>query len=285
MRILVTGNMGYVGSAVVRRLHATLPGVELTGYDTGFFAHCLTTHDGLPELRLKQQVFGDVRDLPIEILESVDVVVQLAAISNDPMGNRFAAQTEEINFRAAIEIAKRARIVGVKGFVFASSCSVYGAAEGPPRKEEDSLSPHGSEIPAFRDGLRHVGSLATRPRAQRRRGKCSVERGNHCSERRLSVAAAYRCQRYGARSRVGCTSSSPNWWSASHCECRLERMELSGARTRGRGGSRDTRNSRLIKRESSTGQALVSGRLHKVPHTDAELPTAHESGRDGAGNP
>lgn len=133
--------MGYVGSAVVRHLHATLPGVELTGYDTGFFAHCLTTNDGLPELRLKQQVFGDVRDLPIEILESVDVVVHLAAISNDPMGNRFAAQTEEVNFRAAIEIAKRARIVGVKGFVFASSCSAYGAVEGPPRKEEDSLNP------------------------------------------------------------------------------------------------------------------------------------------------
>lgn len=141
MRILITGNMGYIGSAVVRHLHAELPGIELIGYDAGFFAHCLTTRGGLPEVKLKQQIFGDVRDLPIGILKSVDAVIHLAAVSNDPMGDRFAAQTDEINFRATLEVAKRAREADVERFVFASSCSVYGVVEGPPRREGDPLNP------------------------------------------------------------------------------------------------------------------------------------------------
>lgn len=141
MRVLITGNMGYVGPVVLRHLRAQIPGVEIVGYDSGFFAHCLTTREGLPEIGLRQQVFGDVRDLPAELLESVDAVVHLAAVSNDPMGHRFEAPTDEINFRASVQIAERARDAGVKNFVFASSCSVYGFAEGGPRKESDPLNP------------------------------------------------------------------------------------------------------------------------------------------------
>jgi nucleoside-diphosphate-sugar epimerase len=141
MKVLITGNMGYVGPVVLRHLLVALPDAELVGYDSGFFAHCLTTRDGLPEVRLQQQVFGDIRDLPPKLLESVDAVVHLAAVSNDPMGNRFEAPTEAINFRASVQLAERARDAGVKSFVFASSCSVYGFAEGEPRKETDPLNP------------------------------------------------------------------------------------------------------------------------------------------------
>jgi dTDP-D-glucose 4,6-dehydratase len=61
MRILITGNMGYVGPVLVRHLRTVLPQAELIGYDAAFFADCLTTSEGLPETLLDAQYFGDVR--------------------------------------------------------------------------------------------------------------------------------------------------------------------------------------------------------------------------------
>ena len=72
---------------------------------------------------------------------SVDAVVQLSAVSNDPMGNRYEGVTEAINYEATRKLAVLAKQAGVKRFVFASSCSMYGFAEGGPRKETDDLNP------------------------------------------------------------------------------------------------------------------------------------------------
>ena len=141
MKILITGNMGYVGSVLVRHLRSVFPKSQLIGYDLGYFAHSLTAVSSLPETVLDRQIFGDVRQFPESLLEGIDAVVHLAAISNDPMGHRFEAVTEEINHRSGVEIAKLSLKNGVKHFVFASSCSVYGAAEGGPRKESDPLNP------------------------------------------------------------------------------------------------------------------------------------------------
>ncbi|MCK8786199.1 SDR family oxidoreductase [Roseomonas sp. NAR14] len=141
MRILITGNMGYVGPLVVRHLRAVMPKAELLGYDSGLFAHCLTTGGPLPETLLDAQYFGDVREVPDALLRGVDAVVQLAAVSNDPMGNRFEAVTDAVNRGASLDVAERARRAGVRAFVFASSCSVYGFAEGGPRRETDALNP------------------------------------------------------------------------------------------------------------------------------------------------
>jgi nucleoside-diphosphate-sugar epimerase len=141
MRILITGNMGYVGSVVVRHLRAAMPEARLIGYDAAFFGHCLTTAGPLPETLLEAQHFGDVRDLPPALLDGVDAVVHLAAVSNDPMGDRHAAATAEINTRASIRLAALAHQAGVRSFVFASSCSIYGFAEGGPRREGDTLNP------------------------------------------------------------------------------------------------------------------------------------------------
>lgn len=141
MRILITGNMGYVGPVVAAHFRAVWPDAELIGFDSGYFAQCLTLPDEFPERVLDKQVFGDVRDFPAELLEGVDAVVHLAALSNDPIGARFEKQTEGINFRASVDIAQAAAEAGVKSFVFASSCSVYGFAEGGPRKETDTLTP------------------------------------------------------------------------------------------------------------------------------------------------
>lgn len=141
MRILITGNMGYVGPVVAAHFRAVWPDAELIGFDSGYFAQCLTLPDEFPERVLDKQVFGDVRDFPAELLEGVDAVVHLAALSNDPIGARFEKQTEGINYRASVDIAQAAAEAGVKSFVFASSCSVYGFAEGGPRKETDTLTP------------------------------------------------------------------------------------------------------------------------------------------------
>lgn len=141
MKILLIGNMGYVGPAVIRELKARHPQATLHGFDSGYFAHCLTHSLTLPESLLDQQFFGDVRDIDAERLHGYDAVVQLAAISNDPMGDRFASVTEAINQNASITIAKAAAQAGVRNFVFASSCSVYGVAQGGPRTELDPVAP------------------------------------------------------------------------------------------------------------------------------------------------
>jgi nucleoside-diphosphate-sugar epimerase len=140
-RILLTGNMGYVGPGVVQQLRQAFPTAELIGYDLGFFAHCLTGAERLPESRLDCQEFGDVRQVPAELLAGVDAVVHLAAISNDPMGKAYEEVTMEINHQAGIELARQAKAAGVRAFVFASSCSIYGMGGEDAKTETSSVNP------------------------------------------------------------------------------------------------------------------------------------------------
>ena len=157
MRILITGNMGYVGPAVTAQLREHHPGAELIGYDTGLFASALTTTGPAPETRLDAQRFGDVRDITAADLVGCDAVVHLAAISNDPIGNRFAAITDAINRAASLRLADCARQAGVGHFVFASSCSVYGLADSGARRESDATGPltaYARSKVATEDGLR-----------------------------------------------------------------------------------------------------------------------------------
>jgi nucleoside-diphosphate-sugar epimerase len=141
MKILITGNMGYVGPGVVSQLRSAFPHAALVGYDMAYFATCLTNSTVLPESKLNVQLFGDVRTLPMSVLEGVDAIVHLAAISNDPMGSRFEAITLDVNYKSSIRLAKMAKEAGVKSFVFASSCSMYGAAEDAAKTEQSTLNP------------------------------------------------------------------------------------------------------------------------------------------------
>lgn len=141
MRILINGNMGYIGSVLARHLREVFPEAELIGFDTGFFSGCLLDRQFFPEVYLDRQHFGDVRDFPAGLLRGVDAVVQLAAVSNDPMGNAFEQPTMEINHQAAVGIARLARQAGVSHFVFASSCSVYGAGGEGARDESSEVNP------------------------------------------------------------------------------------------------------------------------------------------------
>jgi len=141
MKVLITGNLGYIGPIVARHLRKMHPDATLVGYDSAFFALCTTGAEMLPERLLDAQYYGDVREIPDHLLEGVDAVIHLAAVSNDPMGKRFEQVTDDINHRASVELGRRASKAGVSHFVFASSCSVYGFAPGGARKETDELNP------------------------------------------------------------------------------------------------------------------------------------------------
>lgn len=141
MKILITGNMGYIGPVLEHYLKKLYPYTQIIGFDQAFFGHSLTNADYLPETLIDQQYFGDVRDFPEVLLEGVDAIVHLAGISNDPIGKEFENVTAAINHQASVRIAKLAAKAGVKNFVFASSCSMYGQAEGGPRKETDATNP------------------------------------------------------------------------------------------------------------------------------------------------
>jgi nucleoside-diphosphate-sugar epimerase len=107
----------------------------------GYFAHCLTNADILPECRVDVQHFSDVRYLQNDLLRDVDAIVHLAAISNDPMGNTYEEVTGDINYGATAALARKAKEEGVKTFVYASSCSMYGSAEDSPRTETSPVNP------------------------------------------------------------------------------------------------------------------------------------------------
>ncbi len=141
MKIIIAGNLGYVGPSVTNQIRSSFPGAEIIGFDIGYFAHSLANPQFFPEVKLDAQVFGDIRKFPGKLLKGVDAVLDLAAISNDPMGKRYEQVTMEVNYKAAVELARLSRENGVKKFVYASSCSMYGAASEYPKKENDELNP------------------------------------------------------------------------------------------------------------------------------------------------
>ena len=141
MKVLVIGNLGYIGPMVAKHFRKTHPGSFIAGYDIGYFIQNYTDNGIVGDTLLDKQYFGDVRDFDATILNGFDAVIYLAAISNDPMGNAFEQPTLDINFNAAVNIASEAKRCGVKHFVFASSCSVYGFADSAPRTESSAVNP------------------------------------------------------------------------------------------------------------------------------------------------
>lgn len=140
MKVLICGSEGYVGSVLTEFLSRSAPEIDVFGFDTGFFRDKIVFQNGArPKLAVASA--KDIRRLEKEDLEGFDAVINLAAISNDPMGAEFEAATHQINLDASTTLAEMAKEAGVKRFVFASSCSVYGCASSTPRREGDELDP------------------------------------------------------------------------------------------------------------------------------------------------
>ena len=136
MRILVTGNLGYIGTVLTPMLLEE--GFGVAGFDSDLFADC-TYGDGTVdyvETRRK-----DIRDVELDDLKGFDAVCHLAGLSNDPLGNLNPELTYEINHKASVRLAELAKQAGVQRFVFSSSCSNYGAGGEELLTEESAFNP------------------------------------------------------------------------------------------------------------------------------------------------
>ncbi|MEH0547571.1 SDR family oxidoreductase [Streptomyces sp. B21-105] len=125
MRVLLTGHQGYLGTVMAPVLAAA--GHEVVGLDAGLFADCVL--GPAPADPPGHRV--DLRDVTAEHVAGVDAVIHLAALSNDPLGSLAPELTYDINHHASVRLARLAREAGVRRFLYASTCSVYGAAGDP----------------------------------------------------------------------------------------------------------------------------------------------------------
>ena len=135
--VLVTGGAGYIGSALCPRLLNS--GYKVTAFDCCFFGDAFLPH-GNPDFSL---VVGDIRktaDLR-KALEGVDIVVNLACISNDASFELDENLSTSINMDAFEPMVIAAKEAGVKRFVYASSSSVYGVSDSPDVTEDHPLVP------------------------------------------------------------------------------------------------------------------------------------------------
>ncbi|MFC1888809.1 NAD-dependent epimerase/dehydratase family protein [Thermodesulfobacteriota bacterium] len=135
MRVLVTGNNGYIGPILIDMLREH--GHMAVGLDSLYFSDCEYLAPSAPD----RQIVRDMRDIRPEDLEAVDAVMHLAGLSNDPMGAIDARLTDDINHLATIRLAEMAKAAGVRRFLYSSSCSMYGISSEKALTEESSMSP------------------------------------------------------------------------------------------------------------------------------------------------
>lgn len=135
MRVLLTGHQGYLGTIMVPILQSA--GHEVTGLDAGFFADCIlgTAPEDPPGISI------DLRDVTTAELRGFDAVIHLAALSNDPLGALAPEITYDINHHGSVRLARMAKAAGVRRFLYASTCSVYGAAGTDLVAEDAPLRP------------------------------------------------------------------------------------------------------------------------------------------------
>lgn len=131
MRVLVTGNLGYIGCILTDVL--INKGYKVVGFDTNYYEQLCA----LPKSSKKiQQIKKDVRKVSKDDLEDIDAIIHLAALSNDPVGGLDQKLTYDINYLSTIKLAQLAKKMGIKRFIYASSQSMYGISETDEELDE-----------------------------------------------------------------------------------------------------------------------------------------------------
>ena len=136
MRVLIAGERGYIGAVMAPFLAAA--GHDVDGLDLGLYDGCDL---GPVPAGLGAGAPRDIRDATAEWLSGYDAVVCLAALSNDPLGDLNPATTYSVNVDGTLRLARAARQAGIERFLFASSCSLYGAAGSAGVGEDADLAP------------------------------------------------------------------------------------------------------------------------------------------------
>ena len=137
MRVLVTGHNGYVGTVLVPMLVDA--GHDVTGLDTNLYKGSAFGKDSSP--KGITEMYKDIRDVQPEDLKGFDAILHLAGLSNDPLGDLNPELTYEINYRSSVRLAEYGKQVGVRRYIFSSSCSNYGAGGQDMLDENSAFNP------------------------------------------------------------------------------------------------------------------------------------------------
>lgn len=158
MKILITGTEGYIGARLAPWLRAA--GHQVSGLDCGFYRDGCLYLDPLGLPTGPSTSYKDLRSVTPADFEGFDAVIHLAELSNDPLGQNRPEITFKINHEGSVRVAKAAREAGVRRFVYASSCSVFGVGSGEVLDERSPVNPQTAYAQCKVNVERDLGMMA-----------------------------------------------------------------------------------------------------------------------------